>query len=471
MLKKDIDMALIGKSYLSFILSLKLLDQKKNVLLLDDERFQFGSLFANSLGALEKDFLVTWGEDNDIGPLANLENYLVQKPLLFTFENKRLFLGGQPSRNILEIARKLPFLFKELKKGDFFEHLGESSHDYGPREFDKSFLDYTKRVGQTLYRYKTNQNTGLNTFMGHCPKDLNEYFQHFCQTVNKGVGEAKEDDKGARCLLYMAQAHFQKRFSLQWSSFELLHLFLSLLSPYYELDQDRLLEDLIPFFKRRGGEFKKTYIREWFFHKGKPWSMELASYEGIIHPHKISFLGGSPTGMPLKLAPLAAYYGNIISVFDCDKEAAAKLEGQRIIFCNQNKIGTDFPLWEAEFSNSQLVINYFARQEKGSKIEFYRTQMEKEIRDDLVTIYPHLKDKINLISMNFGQEVLIDDSHGARRHRPGRVPLPRKVHFRDTSRPGNGSKLSNVYYFGPYKEGPLGLLSSLMEIKDVQQFL
>ena len=62
----------------------------------------------------------------------------------------------------------------------------------------------------------------------------------------------------------------------------------------------------------------------------------------------------------------------------------------------------------------------------------------------------------------------VDSYPGRKRTEP---KLPRKVKVYDMGSPGRRIPVKNVFYVGPYKDSPLGLLSALMEIKDGRQYL
>lgn len=81
MLSKDIDFALVGHNYITFLLSLGLIKRGKKVLILDDDRFNYGEFFTNSLTLLDVEFLKVWGESSDILPLKNIDQYLTSETI------------------------------------------------------------------------------------------------------------------------------------------------------------------------------------------------------------------------------------------------------------------------------------------------------------------------------------------------------------------------------------------------------
>ena len=72
MLNKNFSLALLGNNYLSYLLSVEMLEWDKKVILIDDYRIKYGSHFTDYLCQLEYDFLNVWGEDRDIESLLNI---------------------------------------------------------------------------------------------------------------------------------------------------------------------------------------------------------------------------------------------------------------------------------------------------------------------------------------------------------------------------------------------------------------
>ena len=117
MLNKDIDFALVGHNFITFILSIGLLERGKKVLVLDDDRFNYGDFFTNSLTLLDVEFLRKWGEGSDLSPLKNIDNYLVSSSVYFYVGKKQVLLGDSPIRNYRELCRKFPLLFLNDQSG------------------------------------------------------------------------------------------------------------------------------------------------------------------------------------------------------------------------------------------------------------------------------------------------------------------------------------------------------------------
>lgn len=461
MIEKELDMALVGKNYLSFLLGLELVDRKQKVLLLDDDRLSYGQLYIDSLPQLEIDFLRTWGADRDIEPLSNIERYLNRKPVTFIVDKNLIRLGGSPSHNMSEIMRKAPqFISEGLNITWPYETLE------GQKEFDEAFYAFSKRVAQNAFRYKSVQSFNTAVFLAHCPPDIATCFESFEKYFRTLQNRELDNSLDDLTFFFMARGKFQKKLSMELSRFELFHLFITLLSPFYELDQDTLLKDLESVLVNKGGMFKRTRIREWLFHRSRPWSMELASYDGIIHPKNISLLGADPSELSIKLVNPGRSFGCIKANFPYKGEVLWK--GERFLRCASRMLGTEKPLWEADFRDDAVTIKVFVKKLKGSKLDFHEFEIIRLIKEDLESSFPGLSDLLEEPHLKWGPEVWIE---GEGAQTKGDIPFPKSVAVKNVKTPMEEERLHQVYYFGPYKEGPLGLLSSLMEIKDGQQFL
>lgn len=463
MIEKELDMALVGKNYLSYLLGLELIDRKQKVLLLDDDRLSYGQLYTDSLPQLEVEFLKTWGSDKDIEPFKNIEKYLKRRSLTFSIGNDLVRLGGRPSHNFSEIIRKMPQI---LPAGLDIKWPYET--EQGQKDFDEAFLAFSKRVAQNAFRYKSVQSFNTAVFLAHCPPDIKACFESFEQVYEKMNTEGYSSYFSELTFFFMARGKFQKKFSMELSRFELFHLFLTLLSPLYELDQESLLEDLETVLISRGGMFKRTRIREWLFHKSKPWSLELASYDGIIHPKNISLLGADPAGLSIRLKNPGQSYGCVRAKFKYLNSGSVLWKGEKFLRSTHKMLGTENPLWEIDFGEIELVVKIFVKKLKGSKIEFHHKTILNMLESDIEEVFPGLWNELESASLDWGPEIWIEGQKGKYK---GDIPFPKSVAVTNVKEPMSEEQLNQVYYFGPYKEGPLGLLSSLMEIKDGQQFL
>ena len=457
MLKKHIDMALVGKSYLSVLLSLNLLEQGQEVLLLDDDRIGVDDFYIDRIFSLDKEYLKYWGEEQDIEPLQNIDKYLTNVSSKVIFDDIHICLGDSPAQNYRELVRKMPEVFSCLDDMSVFKSAEEME------KFNDIYFEYCNNLGRRIYGYKNINVEDLHFLQKDCPSVLKNSYTSF-----ENVFKNKKQDKywwRLKTLLYILQGIFQKKLSLEPCPLERFHIFLCLLSPFYELDQRKFFEDLVEVNLQRGGQFKKTSIREWLFNKGKPWSVELASYEGIIHPKKMAFVGGIPCGNLVKLKPDVEHYVSLGIELDFSEDLLEDWWHERIIFSGMDKIGSFIPLWEGMFGKRKAFFKFVILAERGRKVDFVKSKVEAYLFEDLEKLIPRVSDIAKNMKIVYGRDVWIDKTKSVSTTNGSPIKLV------DFSRPEKRTELNSVYYFGPYSETQLGSLGMLMEINRKQQFI
>ena len=217
-----------------------------------------------------------------------------------------------------------------------------------------------------------------------------------------------------------------------------------------------------------GEFFKKTNVREWLFDKRKPWSLELSSFEGIIHPQKISLFGGRPESIPVKVDVLDKSFRSIDLVFSLTEKNSLKLglEGQRIFYTRSEKVGGLYPYWECRFHKDGGTIKVYTRSYKGMKINFIKDFLVSELEKDLSIICKRPIENLKVESLSFGQELCLEETSYKNKNYKQDIPISNKIDVLDCTGPNQQEQLKNVHYFGPLKSGPFGLFTALMEIKD-----
>jgi hypothetical protein len=453
MLQKNYSKAVVGQSYLSFIYGIELLRHKHSVLLLDDERLQFGDLFNHGITQLDLEFFKVWGGDRDIICLQEVDRFLEKKPYTLIWGGKRIYLGEDVWSNLRELYRKLPNFFP-------FESFFFNQESDTKSNFVTDYNLLAQRLGINGFRFKGLENTTIEFLLGQCPQNIKDAFMLF----KKSVHERKED---AWRFLYFARTIYHKRFASSFSDVELFHFFISILSPHYTLDDQALVKELSDVFVEKGGHFKETQVREWKFYKGLPWSMELASFEGIIHPQKISFLGSWPLGLPLKVKHGWRRYQSIHFSANCSDERLSQKLGEWVLWSAPERLGTDLPMWRLEVKEGKIVGQYFYRVKPGSKLNFYDELLSEELKGGLEDWLPGVADKLEALEFSLGLEVYLDQSESFKT-----APLPKlkEVKLYDFSSPFLKNRLKNVTYFGPLKGSPLGLYGQLLELKEISKY-
>ena len=450
MLNKDIDYALVGHNFITFLLSIGLLNRGKKVLVLDDDRFNYGDFFTSSLTLLDVEFLKSWGESSDLLPLKNIDQYLGPSSVYFTSGKKQIVLGDTAMRNYRELCRKFPRLFMNGALGD-------------AESFNSIYTDFCAKVTRDIFNEK-NPLKLAKIFETSIPGDLQAHFEFFFKNFSQKDSMSESEKAEFNAFVYMTRGFFQSRLSTTGSRSEIMHLFFSLISPYFKLDHDRLIKDLLEVHEKAGGEFKKLNLADLKFQSGLVKSFELESFQGLIKPKRMAFIGGYPVGLPIKLKTSSASY-NCLNVTLLFKENVNPLlNHKKVLFTSPMKIGTDRPLWEVFFDGNKAVFNIIMAKREGTKIEFIREHVLHLLREDLAYLYPEYHFEIEHAEMRFTLDVFIEDKDYQAYKRLG-GSLSKLIHVIEDSAPLILSRLKNVLYFGPYNEDALGTFSSLIEIK------
>ena len=331
--------------------------------------------------------------------------------------------------------------------------------------FDSVYNDFCQKVSALLFHEKSASKI-TTLFESSIPENLKAHFQYFFSHFadKDKMKEAERFDMNG--FLYMTRGFFQNRLATTGSRAEIMHLFFSLISPYYKLDHDRLIADLLEEHIKIGGEFKKLNMSDLKFQKGLVTSFELESFDGIIRPNKMAFIGGYPVGLPIKLKTSKSASYNCLNVEFTFNEAVPKLlEGKKCVFTSPIKIGTDRPFWEVYFHDKKAVFNIIMAKKEGTKIDFISDKVQALLIEDLAYLFPEYSFSILECKMKFTLDVFIEDKDWSAHKRVEASLRKRIVEVLEDSAPLLISRLKNVLYFGPYNEDSLGTFSSLVEIK------
>ena len=458
MLKKNVDFTLVGKSYLSFILGLELLDEKKNVLVLDDQRIQYGETFLNQLSALDVEFIKFLGKKNKIKVLEEIDQNIKILSYNFFYNNSRIRLEKDPHSNFIEILRKIPGFHRDqihtyIKKLDQLD-------------FNADYFHYIKLIAARASEFQSPSSFNYLALSEGAPEILIQFANDFYQALHNNYD--------LLVFLYMSSSISHSSLRREFSKFEVLHLICSLLSPRYELknvDFEKKLENI---FRLRGGQFKSTYIRQWLFHKKKPWSVELASYEGIIHPKKLVFMGGLPENFPIKVEPERNIYSPLIYNLPCKEAEYEQFKNSFFLFGNTSWIGTRFPMVKFLVKKNEIIILVLVKRQKGSKLNFFRAESTERIKFLFHKyFYFYNFDLSKLQGPTLGHEIYLNEHFRDNRSVTDKneTAMHPKVDLFNFSNPTDKEKMKDAFYVGPLKNKPLGLFSTILEIKSPHEFL
>ena len=202
------------------------------------------------------------------------------------------------------------------------------------------------------------------------------------------------------------------------------------------------------------------------FQSGLVKSFELESFDGVIKPNKMAFIGGYPVGLPIKLKTSKSASYNCLNVeFTFKDPVPLLLNGKKSVFTSSMKIGTDRPFWEVNFIDQKAVFNIIMAKKEGTKIDFIYERVKALLIEDLFYLFPEYKFELINCEMKFTLDVFIEDKDYNAHKRVEATLKKRITEVLEDSAPLLISRLRNVLYFGPYNEDSLGTFSSLVEIK------
>ncbi len=447
MLNKNIDIFIVGENYLSYLMADRYLKKNKSVLILNSSKQVMNTKHFKELGTLEYTFLRKWVRD--LCPNFSLNDFILSRPYYLRMNNKELMLGHDSIyQNLLEVSRKFPKVLSfDLLKNEILES------EKGLEGFEIDCRNFLEQLGDSLYSYHNIQNFSLDLLMKDCPKDILTLFDFFFQNVTnltKGSHFNEID-----LLLFSLRSKFQSFSSHKFSKLELFHLFMSLISPSYELDESSLLVELRNNYVSHGGFYRNASIRNVKYDKGRPWCVELSSFEGVVHPGRLVFIGGGPRDLPVS-----------IKKYNFFTEIRGKLNTQfkyfksnRVDLFDSRMVGTDFSSWSYSTGDgSDLNISFMTKYNDALKEHFVRDEF-----DHILKSFFGLK-RVEVSSLEFSDNI---SSYSYQRNDNAISP----VHFVDKTPLGSKfSSLKAVDSLGPLKASGLGVLSSLMEAKDYHLF-
>ena len=237
MLNNEIDYALVGHNFITFLLSIGLLNKGKKVLVLDDDRFNYGDFFTNSLTLLDVEFLRSWGEIGDLASLKNIDGYLSPQTIYFFVGKKQIILGDNPFRNYRELCRKFPNLFMTTDNCPLFEK-------NTLLDFNTDYNEFCTKVTKGIFQEKRSSKMS-KLFETTIPPKLLIHFNHFFSLFARKDNMSEIERSEFNALIFMTRGFFQNRLSTTGSRAEIMHLFFSLISPYFIFDHEKLINDLL----------------------------------------------------------------------------------------------------------------------------------------------------------------------------------------------------------------------------------
>lgn len=438
MLNKDIDILVVGENYLSYLLASNYISANKTVLILGDINSVGSEPHFTNISMLEYSFIEEWF--SNIG-IDSFFSYTSSYYYYLNIENIQLHLGSRSYvDNIREVCRKFPEIIdKKFIKNHIEKFDGE---------VETICHQYFKEMGKSLYQYQSIQNISVDLFLKDAHSFIVDLFNHFKNNINKLL-KVKEYAK-IDLLIYALRSHFHSVSSGECKEVELFHLFLSLISPCLKINEEKLIPILKEHFNENNGYFRNAKIKDIKYDQGRPWGVELNSFEGVVHPKRVVFVGGSPKDLPVKLMNHDIYI-----------ETEALLKGPYKFFKDDHSfhyhpelVGTDFSFLRFYKKDEEMKVSFMTKFKDGLKESFINDEIDRILQKKL-----RLKDH-STYELTFKKNVCSFKVHGS-------IGVVSPARFQN-KKPGKRSKeiLRNIDSLGPLKPTGLGIMSTLLEGKD-----
>jgi len=455
---------ILGNSYLSYIVASHLIGDELDVTILNDPSFGMGENYGNLISELDKSFFHTWGKDKNLVSLQNLNEYLTPMPVEFRIDDIQVCFGRTPSLNLIEMLRKIPSFFKGLKDKDkLIKDIIINSH-----QFDESYYNFCHLVGANIFRYKTFQNLVIEDFLVHCPDSIKKIYEVFIENWFENISSMHQKDETKKALMYLWRSVFQNKISIKTSEFEVFHLFLTMLGQTYRIDQDAFKKSCKKNKAIRTYEGEVLDIHQSF---GNVRNIHHSSEKEAIDLNQLFIICSGPPENMVEIERLhPGYCSTLLRIKNFAKYQF--LQDKVYVYARSCDFGTRMPFWLLYKNNDELWVSANLKKEDASKIDFDIPFIKEKIKNDFNFFYPHKNLDPDFIDQKRGNDFYYQESdwQNFSRTQLAYVPVSKKFKILD-KRKHRFVKINNSNYFGPLRNGPLGLLSLLMELKDCHKLV
>lgn len=446
MIRRRLDHVLIGRSHLSALCALELLERGGSVLLLDDGKTALGEYYARHANVLESTFLKRWGEDRDLPPLGDLDRHSSPAPVTFHVMGERVSLGNGPSRNLRELLRKFPELFGGPPRARALHRRLDGS-------FDGEFRAFMDRLAHGLSpapgggRPRRPPAGGAPWILRSVLESLRAAFPAVVRT-----------DRGQ--ALYLAlRAFYQNVLDHRCGGPAFLDLVLNMLSPNVEIDTEAVTGGLVRILEERGGVHRAVGVEEWSFHGDRIWGVGLASFEGAARPGRLTVVGGLPRGLPLAWGGRAPVHATVAMEVPLGAKGGAPSPWDGLhVLADPKAMGTALPLLFLSCGGGRASLRVPVPARRGSRPEFHRAAAAARVAALLGPRAPWGPEEPARAPIAFSPDVWLSGPGRGRGRRTSPV-------FRRPSPGRRARPLRNARYHGPLAEASLGPLTSMTAMR------
>ncbi len=443
MLDKNINLLIVGDNYLSYLIALDYIQENKNVLLLSQSMKSYDDFHFSNCSLVELGSIKAWFHKHSDLFSIDFNKYIDYQSRVIKVDHSYLLLGRKSVKaNLLELVRKCPDLF--LARINDIRSITD--------EEDLELSRYLEKIGDDFFRFQTIQSFKQANFFEGAPKVLEELFLSFFSYLYNG---SRSNDFGlSDALIYSLRSSYHQAFVGQIGKIEALHLFFSVISPNIKIEHKVLVKALKEFFVSSGGQLRDANIREWKFEKGRPWCVELNTFEGVVHPRHVLFIGSSPIDLPFQIEDREFYVNYVLKFHKTNEYFNQKV---RIENYHAQYMGSRQPSW-CSYQDNEYV--YFIM-----PVLFQEAQKPDFLKDRLLKT---LSKEEELSELIFDSIYLEDDVGIKQVSRSINIAQTVKLTYKQ---PGmKNIVIKNVELLGPLKCGALGLFSTLLEGKEFYRY-
>lgn len=463
MFDKNIDVVLAGNSYLAFILSNELAKRNKSSLLIDDSRIGHGQLLSGFLSELEISFLEAWGEVFDLSPLKNIKDYVTISPYTIVINGKRVRVGDRPSRNLMEIGRKLKLNNDNNTRGRFFKDLNISKD--GLDGFNDEFFKFCSFAGKEILKNDMSNDDIKNLLFENSPANILSLYTAISEADFGESGLAIDE---SLLFNYILSGIYHQKLTFEYDELELFHLIVSVISPRYVLDVNKISKDILSHTLDLGGSYKKTDIIDCSCFNNKAWALQLESYEGVVLPDEIFLFTESLKNYPFEFKDKKNYYNSYYIDWKLKEDLPVELVGELFVIGECSTIGTDNPFILLDIKSIDTVIcSVFYNPYEGTKIDYIENRVAADVTKKVSQIIPNFETLILSCSAEKGKEIIISEF----RTPNSKLIVSKNSNFKDilinnsNFGIGRSSVLKKIKNIGPYQNNNIGVLSMLCQLK------
>jgi hypothetical protein len=431
---------ILGKSYISLVYALmrKRKYKQEQIAVIDDVHVKLGTIWSNNIGNIEKSLLKNIGIHYGIQTLVNLDDFVRPINTIIFLNDKMIELGPSPFANIREIARKLPEIFHESYLSSF-----DQTNAYAFDEMCFAFFDKLATVPQLPRPEEISSMMLLNNNLDKILQDFIRYLQ----------GEHLE----AKQLHFVLQVLHQTFFTNQINQLEMKYLLISILSPRYIVDEKSIVDHLVFEFLQQGGRLLTSNVVEWEIYNQATNYLKLASFDGVLHFDKAYYFGRVTPAAPFMREGEETHFHTILLQCPIEHDFIHFFQGKRILICENDRLGTDFPHWELEIlENGLLRALYSYAHYEGTKASFYYKKVAEDIFRSLERILPsiNINDWAGHLHLSEGDDYWLESLSSKA------ILSEKKIHNDELLYDRESQKvIHNLTYCGPNRTRTLGLYS------------